>query len=81
MKIIYNVTWAKLICDKFGTKPREFPEYLKLDIKWPDEREYPGDIGQELTKEEAMGWNACLRKCKKAYEKALRIARGEKERE
>ena len=47
-----------------------------MNIKWPEEKEWPADMGQEMTKEEAMGWNACLRKCKAAYESAKKDETG-----
>ena len=36
-----------------------------VKIVWPKEREWLGDMGQEVTKEEVVGWNACLRKFKR----------------
>ena len=33
---------------------------IEMTHKRPVEREYPADMGQEVTQEEVMGWNAWL---------------------
>jgi len=49
----------------------DFAESVLSCEGWPTQREYPADMGQEVSEEEVMGWNACLRKCLVAHAKAI----------